>query len=120
MANPTINNYFGQNAQLLTADTQIVATPANPAIVIQFSDFAGEGLTNAAGFEDADKLLAAIVKKVQAWVAADTSEDPGTEVTIPTKSFTTRNSTQVISWLYYVSFFTPDTTAAQPDPDEVV
>lgn len=120
MAQPTIQNYFGANAQLLTADTQIVATPANPTIVIQFSDFANEGLSNAASFEDADKLLASIIKKVQGWIASDTSEDPGSEVTTPTKSFTTRNSTQVISWLYYVTFFTPDTTAAQPDPDEVV
>jgi hypothetical protein len=120
VANPTIASYFGANAQLLTNDSQVNATAANPAIVIRFTDFNAEGLGNVASFEDPDRLLAAIIKKTQAWLSADNSEDPGTEVATPAKSFTTRNSVQVLSWLYYVNFFTPDPTAAQPDPDEVV
>lgn len=120
MASPTLGNYFGANVEILTAQTQVNASAGNPAIVIHFADFNAEGLTDSASVSDPDRVLAAIIKKAQAWLQADTSEDPGAEILTPTKSFTTRNSQQRISWLYYVSFFTPDTTAAAPDPDEVL
>lgn len=119
MANPGLSDYFGDDVMLITSDTTISTDATDPALVIRLSNFTAEGLSTPANFADPDKLLTAIIKKVQAWVATDTSEDPGTDITTPTKSFTTRNSTQVISWLYYISFFTPDTTAPAPDPDEV-
>lgn len=120
MAQPNYNNYFGAGAIYTTAETPAVATDNNPHLIIKFSDFADEGLTDPLSFQDPDKLLTAIIRKAQKWLATDNTEDPGTDITTPIKAFTTRNNEARISWLYYISFFTPDTSAAHPDPDEVV
>lgn len=119
MATPSLAAYFGANAQVLTAQTQVDASAITPALVIYYGDFGDQGLSDPASFSNPDRVFAAIVRKIHNWTISDTTEDPGTEITAPTKSFTTRNGSQRLAWLFYVSFFTPDITSSVPDPDEV-
>jgi hypothetical protein len=77
-------------------------------------------LSDVANFSDPDKLLAALIRKIKTWLDADATEDPGVQIPTLNKSFTVRGSQQRIAWQYDLFIYTPDTTSAAPDPDDVV
>lgn len=121
MAQPTLQNYLGPNAQLLTTGTigGQAATSGDPILALKFSDFAAEGLGTVTS--DPDKWMLAIIRKIQAWIQADGTTDPGVGID-PTfnKSFTVRGTTNVIAYSANIDFYVPDTTTATPDPDSVI
>jgi hypothetical protein len=120
MTQPTIPDYFGIGAQIITAEQTIAATAAAPYLVIPFSGLADSGLSDVASMNDPDKIFAAFIKLARVFTFADVAEESGIEVGAPRKSFVTRANTTKIGYDYSVTLYLPDPTAAEADPDLVV
>lgn len=120
MANPTISDYFGSQAEVLTTEATLTPDSTDPILVIKLSDFDDVGLNTVENLDDPDKILAAIIKKAKVFTDADTAEDSGVEIANPTKSFTTRKNASVVAIAYDVAFFIPDPTSNGVDPDQVI
>lgn len=113
MAAPTLADFFGAS---VTVDT---STPSNPKLVIAFTDFATQGLSNTAKATDAEAWFTAIIKKTRAFSAASTDELSSVVVDAPFRGLTPRNSVDQREYSYSVRIFEPDTGAAEPDPDNL-
>jgi hypothetical protein len=122
MTQPTIPDYFGLGSQVITSETTIAATAANPYLIIPFNGLDASGLTDATNMGDPDRVFAAILKQTRIFTAADTAEESGVEVLAPRKGFATRGagSGQKLSFSYDVTVYLPDQTGNDPDPDQVV
>ncbi len=119
MTQPTLPDYFGTGAQLLTDETTIAATATAPYLLVPFTGLAASGLTEAASMSDPDKIFAAFIKLARVFTFADTAEESGIEVGAPRKSFVTRASKSMLGYDYSVTLYMNDTTAAEADPDLV-
>lgn len=105
MAIPTIQDYFGSNADV-----------SNGVLTINAADL---GLT-ALQLEDPDKVLAAIIKMTRNFTAIDTAEESGIEVGAPRKLFATRNNQNLIGIDYPVTIYLPDPTSVEFNPADVI
>ena len=121
MGIPNINNFFGANATILTANAQIVATALDPVLVIRYSDFATEGWNALANGEalDPEKWTTAIVKKIKAWSVANLDDIPNVVVTAPLVGLEQRNATLKRRYSYGIDIYKADTGTSEPDPDSV-
>lgn len=113
MPAPTLADFFGANAAIDTTD------PANPKLTLTFLDFAAQGFGNTAKASDAEAWAVALVKKWRAATMAATDEASNLAVDAPFKGTTTRETLPKIEYSYSVRVFEPDTTASEPDPDNV-
>lgn len=105
----TIPQAFGSGAEISGGN-----------LVVPLASLAGTGLSKAS--PSASELQAALIKLWRSATSA-LADDPEVGVTVeaPSKSITNRGGLESqINWLYLVNVFTPDTTDASPDPDEVI
>lgn len=121
MPNPTIQNFFGASSQVITATTSIVATAAEPVLVIKQSDFTAEGWDAlTAGQEtDPEKWTAAIIRKINGFSNANTDDIPNVVITSPILGLESRTDILKRRYSYSVDVYQPDTGSTQPDPDLV-
>jgi hypothetical protein len=119
MTTPSINDYFGSTAEVLTDTTSVTASPTSPVLVIPFDALSSAGLDNPDSMSDPDKVFGAILKLTRTFTTADTGEESGIEVEAPRKTFITRANTVQIGYNYSVTVYTADTTPSEFDPDSV-
>ncbi len=121
MTAPTIANFFGTNAQVLTATASVTASAADPVLVIKYSDFAAQAWDAlVAGNEtDPEKWITAIARKIYDFSAANTDDIPNVVITAPILGLESRNSTLKRRFAYSLDIYQPDTGTAAPDPDLV-
>lgn len=109
----TIATLFGPNTTVDTTD------PANPKLIIPFTDLADVGFTNVAKANDSEGWFTAIVKKARKFIAAQTDEVSNFDVDAPFLGLTTRNTVLMREYSYSIKIYEPDTGSAEPDPDNV-
>jgi hypothetical protein len=121
MPSPTIANFFGTNAQILTSDTNVVATAGSPVLVVRYSNFTAEDWTAlTAGQEtDPEKWLTAIIRKVNTFSVANLDDIPNVVITDPILGLESRTNTLKRRYSYSVDIYQPDTGSTKPDPDLV-
>ena len=119
MTTPSINDYFGSTAEVITDTTSVTASPTAPVLVIPFDALASAGLDDPDSMEDPDKVLGAILKFTRIFSISDTDEESGIEVGAVRKSFVTRANTVQIGYSYDVTVYCADTTPNEFDPDSV-
>ncbi len=110
MAVPTIAELFGSSATLNTATKMLT---------INLADFlANEQLDTPT---TAPRIATALIRRWNNNTKARTDQsDCGIVVDDPYKSLTVRGSTTQREYSYSCRIYTPDNSAAQPDPDDVV
>lgn len=120
MAAPTIADFFGANAQVLTDQATVSASATDPCLVIRFSDLVGTGWDQPAGASDPEKWITAIVRMIDAFSTANTDDVPNVYTSdIPFQSLSQRNGTNKRIYAYTLNFAVPDSASAHPDPDQV-
>lgn len=121
MGKPTIANFFGANAAVLTSTTSITASAGSPVLVIKFSDFAAQSWDAlVAGDEtDPEKWTTAIARKIYDFSVANTDDIPNVVITSPILGLESRNSTLKRRFSYGLDIYQPDTGSSSPDPDLV-
>ena len=121
MPTPTIINFFGTNAQVLTSDTNVVATAGSPVLVVRYSNFTAEDWNALAPGQETDpeKWLTAIIRKVNTFSNANLDDIPNVVVTNPILGLESRTNTLKRRYSYSVDIYQPDTGSTQPDPDLV-
>ncbi len=121
MPTPTVTNFFGANATVLTANAQTSATALDPVLVIRYSDFTAEGWNALANGEELDpeKWVTAIVKKIKAWSMANLDDIPNVVITAPLVGLEQRNATLKRRYSYGVDIYQVDTGTSEPDPDSI-
>ena len=119
MPSPTIDNFFGASAQVISASTNIVATAIDPALILRYSDFNAESWNALAAGEqlDPEKWLTSILKKAKTWSVANTDDLPNLVVFPPSLGLELRNAISIRRFTYSVDIFQPDTGGSEPDPD---
>jgi hypothetical protein len=120
MTQPTIPDYFGIGAEVVTTERTILASDYAPYLLVPFSGLADSGLSDPASMTDPDKVFGAILKLARVFTAADTAEESGIEVGAPRKSFTLRGNSTKLGYDYSVTVYLPDPTGAEFDPDTVI
>ncbi len=114
----TLTDLFGANAQRLTATGSVTVAAGDEAIVIKKSDFAE--WTTADGTKP-ERWLAAILNKITAFDAADSTDIPDVESSLVTRTLATRNNADKLGFVYQVTVYQPaGTLPATPDPDLMV
>jgi hypothetical protein len=120
MTQPTIPDYFGDGAEIITAESTITASAANPHLIVPFVGLSDSDLTDAASMTDPDKVFAAFLKLARVFTASDLAEESGIEVGSPRKSFVTRANSSKLGYDYSVVVYVPDPSGDEFDPDTVV
>lgn len=120
MPEPTITDYFGFGAEVVTDETIVSASSSSPALIIPFEALSAAGLGDSASMLDPDRVFAAILKIVREATLADTDEVSGVEIGSPRKSFVTRGNSLKLAFEYSVAIYLPDPTGGDLDPDLVV
>lgn len=125
MATPTIANYFGANAEVLTATTSIAATPADPYLVIRASDFATWGSATTGG-TNPQKWLTNILNRSYEFFGISSNLQDQSINCVVTLAFVTladrivgSTVTRKRQFSYAVDVFAPDTGTNTPDPDDI-
>lgn len=125
MATPTIPNFFGANAQVLTATTSIAATAADPYLVIRASDFATWGGATTGG-TNPQKWLTNILNKSYEFFQISANLSDQTINCVVTLAFVTladrivgSTVTRKRQFSYAVDVFAPDAGTNIPDPDDI-
>ena len=119
MTAPTIANFFGTNASVITAATSVTASAADPALVIKYSDFAGQGwnaLVSGDG-NDPEKWITAIARKIYDFSVVNTDDIPNVVITAPIQGLESRQSTLKRRFSYGLDIYQPDSGLTAPDPD---
>ena len=86
MAAPTINDFFGQNAQILTSSVQVWAAPDVPVLVIRYDDSASQAWNNLTSSSEAyvpEKWITAITRKIRDFSNANTDDVPNVVIEDP-------------------------------------
>jgi hypothetical protein len=118
----SINNFFGDNASVLTAITSITASTADPVLVIRHSDFASQSWNNLASGDQSnpEKWMSAIIRKINDYSNVNTGDDTlNVVVTDPILGLEVRSATLKRRYSYSVDVYQADTGSTQPDPDLV-
>lgn len=121
MTAPTIQNFFGASAQVLTASATVTATGSSPVLVISQSDFTSEAWDDLTSGDESDpqKWLTAIIRKINTWSSANSDDIPNVVITNPILGLESRNETLKRRYSYSVDIYQPDTGSTEPDPDLV-
>lgn len=122
MPAPTIANFFGANATILTANETVAAAAGDPVLVVRFSDLAAAGwdALQTGDATDPEKWATAIVRMIDAFSTANTDEVPNVYTSdAPFQSLGTRNGTTKRIYGYTLNIAIPDSGSAHPDPDQV-
>jgi hypothetical protein len=121
MTVPTIPNFFGVNAQVLTANTSVTATALDPVLCVKYSDLAAVGWTSLAGSAETDpeKWLTSIIKLIKNFTTANTDELPNVVVDAPLLGLEFRNSLTKRRYSYSVDIYETDTGATEPNPTNI-
>jgi hypothetical protein len=119
MTAPTIANFFGTNAAILTSNTSVTASAADPVLVIKFSDFTSQewDALTAGQEQKPEKWVAAITRKIRDWSNANTDDIPNVVITDPIVGLETRESVLKRRFSYSIDIYQPDSGSAAPDPD---
>jgi hypothetical protein len=122
---PVISNYFGTNAQVLTATTSIIATPSDPYLVIRASDFPTWGSATT-GANNPQKWLTNILNKSYEFFQISANLSDQTINCVVTLAFVTladrivgSTITRKRQFSYAVDVFAPDAGSSIPDPDDI-
>lgn len=125
MATPTIANYFGTNATVLTATTSVTASTADPVLVIRASDFATWGSATA-GATNPQKWLTNIMNKAYEFFQISSNLSDQSINAVVTLAFVTladrivgSTTTRKRQFSYAVDIFAPDAGSNTPDPDDI-
>lgn len=125
MTTPTIANYFGANATVLTADTPVVASPANPVLLIRASDFADWGSANS-GSSNPQKWLTSMMNKAYEFFQISANLSDQSINCVVTLAFVTladrivgSTTTRKRQFSYAVDIYAPDAGSNVPDPDDI-
>jgi hypothetical protein len=125
MATPTIDNYFGANATVLTATTSVTASAADPVLLIRASDFADWGSATA-GSSSPQKWLTSIMNKAYQFFQISANLSDQSINCVVTLAFVTladrivgSNTTRKRQFSYAVDIFAPDAGSNTPDPDDI-
>lgn len=125
MTAPTIANFFGSNAQVLTATTSIAATTADPYLVIRASDFADWG-SPTAGATNPQKWLTNIMNLAYTFFQISANLSDQSINCVVTLAFVTladrivgSTTTRKRQFSYAVDIFAPDAGTNTPDPDDI-
>lgn len=114
----TLADLFGTNAERLTASGSITLAAGDEAIVIKKSDFTD--WTSADGAKP-ERWLAAVIGKITAFDAADTTDAPDFESSMVTRTLATRNNADKLGFVYQITIYQPaGSLPATPDPDLMV
>jgi hypothetical protein len=121
MPAPTIVNFFGPNAQVLTSNSSVTASTADPALVIKYSDFAAQAWDAlvAGDGSDPEKWIAAIIRKIRDFSNANTDDVPNVVASDPILGLETRENTLKRRFSYSLDIYQPDAGSSAPDPDLV-
>lgn len=125
MTTPTIPNYFGANAQVLTATTSVLATPSDPYLVIRASDFATWGGATV-GATSPQKWLTNILNRAYEFFGITANLQDQSINCVVTLAFVTladrvvgSTVTRKRQFSYAVDVFAPDAGTNIPDPDDI-
>lgn len=125
MTTPTIANYFGTNATVLTATTSITASTVDPVLVIRASDFAAWGSATA-GATNPQKWLTNIMNKAYEFFQVSTNLSDQSINCVVTLAFVTladrivgSTTTRKRQFSYAVDIYAPDLGSNTPDPDDI-
>jgi hypothetical protein len=121
MAAPTIADYFGSQAQVVTATSAITATisAANPCLVIPMAGLSTTGLSEVASTAYPDSWMFSLIKKVYAFTKSDTEEKSFIEVADPNLALGSRDGKVVEVQDYRLSVFKLRSQILEFDPDQV-
>jgi hypothetical protein len=117
MPTPTIQNYFGTNAEITTN------VNGDPILVVKLSDFSAEGLVvpgDPSTLKGSQLAASLAIKWLTLSVGLDDDPLVGVLVNSPRTSLTERGEVKQKSTEMSLQIFTPDNTPAVPDPDLVV
>lgn len=121
MPTPTIPNFFGDTAQVITVTTSITASAIAPVLIIKQADFTAESWNAlVAGNEtDPEKWITAIVRKIATFSTANVDDIPNVVITPPVLGLESRTNILKRRYSYGVDIYQPDTGSTDPDPDLV-
>lgn len=121
MSAPTISDFFGENAAVLTATTDVVADSAAPVLVIKYSDFTSQSWDALAANDEniPEKWIAAIARKIRDFSSTNTDDVPNVVITDPIVGLESRESTLKRRFSYSLDIYQADSGSIAPDPDLV-
>jgi len=119
MPAPTIPNFFGSNAQVLTTTASVTASAAAPVLVIRQSDFTVETWNALVAGDEADpeKWITAITRRIANFTASNIDDIPNIVITAPVLGLESRTNVLKRRFSYGIDIYQPDTGSAEPDPD---
>lgn len=125
MSTPTITDFFGANATILTATTSVTASTADPVLVIRASDFATWGSATA-GATNPQKWLTNIMNKAYEFFQISANLSDQSINCVVTLAFVTladrivgSTTTRKRQFSYAVDIYAPDSGSNTPDPDDI-
>ena len=121
MPAPTISDFFGANAQTLTASTSVTASAADPVLVLRYSDFTAQAWNAlvAGDQTDPEKWLTAIARRIYDFSVANTDELANVVITAPILGLESRNNALKRRFSYGLDIYQDDSGSSAPDPDLV-
>jgi hypothetical protein len=121
MSAPSLTDYFGIGAQVVTDPLDITATlsATNPALVIPMSALADVGLSVALSMSLPDPVFFAIFKKVYRFSRADIDEKTFVEVSEPSLNLATRDGKFMETLDYRISAYRLRSQNIDFDPDQL-
>lgn len=119
MPAPTIQNFFGSSATIVTGSATLTGSTGDPLLVIKYSDFVSQGWNAIATGDEAkpEKWIAAIVRKIKDFSASNTDDLANVVVNDPFIGLETRNELLKRRFSYSVDIYQTDSGANAPDPD---
>jgi hypothetical protein len=125
MTNPTITNFFGANATVLTEETLVTASGFDPVLLIRASDFASWANPGLAS-DNPQKWLTNIMNFAYQFfqVSANLSDESiNCVVTLAFVTLADRivgsTTTRKRQFSYAVDIYAPDAGSNVPDPDDI-
>lgn len=113
---------IGTGIQVFTDLNTVTETidATNPALVISLAALNGGGLDQPASMNEVEKVLLAIVRKVQNHTTAEANRDDSLlEIDEPRFGSTQRDSANFRTMDYAMTFYKPDSITTAFDPDKL-
>lgn len=119
MAIPTWETLLDNSVKVIDDPTDVPAsiTPANPALMIPLSAFSSTILNQAASLDSPEKVMAALLKKFNAFNLVNQAEDNYVEVTTRDPQLAKRNGMNFYAFDFAATVYsrTVDTIVLDPD-----
>jgi hypothetical protein len=121
MPAPTITDYFGTEAEVVTdlLNVTTAVTAANPCLVIPLAGLASTGLADVASTPYPDSWMFALIKRVYEFTKADTEEKSFIEIADPTLNLGTRDGKVMEVQDFRLSAFKQRSQVLTFDPDHI-